>query len=44
MRKNKETIECEKSIVTYDVDTMQCEDGTIKCEKKNKWTTKCGKI
>ena len=36
MRKNKETTKCEKSIVTYDVGTAQCEDGTIKCEKKIK--------
>ena len=24
--------------VTYDVGTTQCEDGTVKCEKKNKGT------
>ena len=36
MRKSKEITECEKSIVRYDVDTTQCEDGTIKCEKKIK--------
>ena len=23
-----------QNIVTYDVGTVQCEDGTIKCEKK----------
>ena len=35
-KKNKGTIECEKSIVTCDVGTAQFEDSTIKCEKKNK--------
>ena len=34
VRKNKETTVCDKSIVTYDVGTAQCEDGIIKCEKK----------
>ena len=34
MRKNKETIECDKSIVTCNIDTAQFEDDTIKCEKK----------
>ena len=33
-KKNKGTTECDKSIITYDVGTTQCEDGTIKCEKK----------
>ena len=32
--KNKGTIECDKSTVTYDVDIAQCENDTIKCEKK----------
>ena len=43
-KKNKGTIKCDKRTVTCDVGTAQCEDGTIKCEKKNKGTTKCGKI
>ena len=34
MRKNKGTTECDKSTITYDVGTAQCEDDTIKCEKK----------
>ena len=34
MRKNKRTTECDKSTVTYDVDIAQCENDTIKCEKK----------
>ena len=34
VRKNKGTIECEKSKVKCDVVTAQYEDGTIKCEKK----------
>ena len=34
VRKNKGTTECDKSIVTYDIGTAQCEDDTIKCEKK----------
>ena len=33
-KKNKRTIECDKSTVTCDVGTTQCEDGIIKCEKK----------
>ena len=36
VRKNKGTIECDKSTVTWDVSTAQCENGTIKCEKKKK--------
>ena len=39
-KKNEETTECDKSIVTCDVGTTQCEDGTTKCEKKireNHW-------
>ena len=42
MRKNKGTTECDKSTITYDVSTIQCEDGIIKCEKKN-GSTKYGK-
>ena len=45
VRKNKGTTECNKSIVTCDVCTAQCEDGIIKREKKKKkGTTKCDKI
>ena len=33
-KKNKGTTECDKSTVTYDVSIIQCEDGTIKCDKK----------
>ena len=43
VKKNKETIECDKSIVTYGVESTQCEDEIVKCEKKNKETTKCDK-
>ena len=32
-----------EKIVTCDVRTAQCNDGTIKCEKKSKRTTKCEK-
>ena len=32
-----------KKTVTYDVGTVQCEDGTIKCVKKSKGTTKSEK-
>ena len=32
-----------QNTVTCDVGTAQCEDGTIKYEKKTKGTTKCGK-
>ena len=33
-KKSKGTTKCEKITVTYDVGTAQCEDGTIKYEKK----------
>ena len=33
-KKKKGTIECDKSKVTYDVVTAQCEDRIVKCEKK----------
>ena len=36
VRKNKKTTKCDKSIVTYDVDSAQCEDETIKYEGKKK--------
>ena len=36
MRKNKGTSECDKSMVTSDVSTSQCEDSIIKCEGKKK--------
>ena len=36
VRKNKGTFECDKSTVTSDVSTTQCEDCTIECEKKIK--------
>ena len=32
-----------EKIVTYDVETTQYEDGTVKCEKKSKGTTQCDK-
>ena len=34
VRKNKETIECDKSTITYDISTAQCQDDIIKYEKK----------
>ena len=34
VRKNKGTSECDKSVVTYDIDTTQCENDIIKREKK----------
>ena len=43
LRKNKGTTECDKSIVTYDVGTTQCEAGTINVRKKNKGTTESDK-
>ena len=42
--KNKGITECDKSTVTSDVGTTQCEDGAIKCEKKHKGTIECDKI
>ena len=46
MWKKKGTIKCDKRIVTYDIITASCEDGTVKCEKKKnhqmwKSTIKC---
>ena len=41
--KNKGTTKCDKNTVTRNVGIVQCENGTIKCEKKNKGTTKCDK-
>ena len=40
--KNKETTEYNKSTITCDVGTTQCEDSIIKCEKK-KGTIECDK-
>ena len=42
-KKNKRTTERDKSSVTYDIGTAQCEDEIIKCEKKKNGTTKCEK-
>ena len=42
-KKNKRTTERDKSSVTYNIGTAQCEDEIIKCEKKNNGTTKCDK-
>ena len=33
-KKSKRTAQCEKRTITYDVGIAQCEDETIKCEKK----------
>ena len=33
-KKSKRIAQCEKRTVTYDVGIAQCEDETIKCEKK----------
>ena len=40
VRKNKRIIECDKSTITYDVSTTQCEDGTIKCDVLVTWYSK----
>ena len=34
VRKNKKTTICDKRTVIYDVGIAQCENETIKCEKK----------
>ena len=36
-KKSKGTAQCEKITVTYNVGIAQCEDETIKCEKKVIW-------
>ena len=42
--KNQRTIECDKSMITCDVVIAQCNNRTIKCEKKKKkGTTECDK-
>ena len=33
-KKNKGTIECDKSTVTWDIGIAQCNNGIVKCEKK----------
>ena len=38
--KSKGTIQCDKRAVIRDIGTAQCEDRTVKCEKKSKGTTK----
>ena len=35
-KKSKGTTKCEKRIVTHNIETAQCEDRTVKCEKKIK--------
>ena len=35
-KKSKETTKCEKRTVTCDVGIAQCDDETVKCEKKKK--------
>ena len=43
-KKNKETTKCDKRTDTRDIGIAQCEDKTIKYEKKeSKGTTKCEK-
>ena len=39
VRKSKGITKCKKRTITYDVGTTQCEDETVKCEKKIKRTT-----
>ena len=34
VRKSKGTTECDKCIVLCDIDTAQCDNGIIECEKK----------
>ena len=38
VKKNKETTKYDKRTDIGDVEIAQCEDGTIKCEKKSKGT------
>ena len=40
-KKNKRTTEYDKSTITCNIGTAQCENNTIKCEKKG--TIKCDK-
>ena len=35
MQEKKWTTECDKSTVTFDVSTAQCENGIVKREEKN---------
>ena len=41
--KNKRTIECNKSTITYVVSIAKCEDGIMKCVGKKKRTAKYDK-
>ena len=40
-KKSKGTTQCDKRIVICNVGTAQCENETVKCEKKSNGTTKC---
>ena len=33
-KKNKRTTKCDKSTLTFEVDTTHCDNGTDECEKK----------
>ena len=40
LEKSKGTTKCDKRTVTNDVGNTQCDDGTVKCEKKVRDTWK----
>ena len=43
-KKSKGIIKYDKRTITYNVETAQCDDGTVKRKKKNKGTIECDKI
>ena len=43
VNKKKRTIECDKNMVICYIGTTQCDDRTIKYEKKNQDSTECDK-
>ena len=34
--KRKRTIQCDKSTLTFEVDTVHCDNGIVECKKKTK--------
>ena len=42
-KKIKGNTKCDKSTVTFDIGTAECENVTIECEKKKKGITECDK-
>ena len=35
-KEKKRTIECDKSTLTFEVDTVHCDNGIVECKKKTR--------